>query len=103
MRLNILFSSTAPRPAALLSQEQHARDHAVPKLSGPSESEVTLQEALDSLQQEKEALTEQYQAQVGALFSHPPLQTFSKSVQRGCCRLYYHKEKCLLAVGQKLD
>jgi hypothetical protein len=32
---------------------------------------VALQEALDRLHQEKEALTEQYQAQVGALFSSP--------------------------------
>uniref|UniRef100_A0A8C5A3Z7 Golgin A2 n=1 Tax=Gadus morhua TaxID=8049 RepID=A0A8C5A3Z7_GADMO len=50
--------------AAMLSQEQQARDHAVPQPSGPSESEVALQEALDRLHQEKEALTEQYQAQL---------------------------------------
>ncbi|CAL8317305.1 unnamed protein product [Lota lota] len=35
-----------------------------PQPSGPSESEVALQEALDSLHQEKEALTAQYQAQL---------------------------------------
>ena len=67
MRFNILLST--PPPIAMLSQEQQARDHAVPQPSGPSETEVALQEALDRLHQEKEALTEQYQAQVGALFS----------------------------------
>ncbi|XP_040914665.1 golgin subfamily A member 2 isoform X2 [Toxotes jaculatrix] len=50
--------------AALLSQEREAQDNAEPQSSGPSESEVALQESLDRLQQEKEALTAQYQAQL---------------------------------------
>ncbi|XP_049908601.1 golgin subfamily A member 2 isoform X1 [Epinephelus moara] len=50
--------------AALLSQEREARDVAEPQSSGPSESEVALQEALNTLQQEKDALTAQYQAQL---------------------------------------
>ncbi|XP_059213804.1 golgin subfamily A member 2 isoform X2 [Centropristis striata] len=50
--------------AALLSQEREALDNAEPQSSGPSESEVALQEALNTLQQEKDALTEQYQAQL---------------------------------------
>ncbi|XP_035523392.1 golgin subfamily A member 2 isoform X2 [Morone saxatilis] len=50
--------------AALLSQEREARDIAETQSSGPSESEVALQEALSTLQQEKDALTAQYQAQL---------------------------------------
>uniref|UniRef100_A0A3B4VRR2 Golgin A2 n=1 Tax=Seriola dumerili TaxID=41447 RepID=A0A3B4VRR2_SERDU len=52
--------------AALLSQEREAQDNAEPQSqsSGPSESEVALQESLNRLQQEKEALTSQYQAQL---------------------------------------
>ncbi|XP_044028984.1 golgin subfamily A member 2 isoform X2 [Siniperca chuatsi] len=50
--------------AVLLSQEREARDVAVPQPSGPSESEVALQEALNTLQQEKDTLTAQYQAQL---------------------------------------
>ncbi|XP_042364747.1 golgin subfamily A member 2 isoform X3 [Plectropomus leopardus] len=50
--------------AALLSQEREALDIAEPQSSGPSESEVALQEALNTLQQEKDALTAQYQAQL---------------------------------------
>ncbi|XP_070844707.1 golgin subfamily A member 2 isoform X3 [Chaetodon trifascialis] len=50
--------------AALLSQEREARDNAEPQSSGPSESEVALQEALNTLQQEKDALAAQYQAQL---------------------------------------
>ncbi|XP_070706234.1 golgin subfamily A member 2 isoform X2 [Pempheris klunzingeri] len=50
--------------AALLSQEREAQDDAEPQSSGPSESEVALQEALNTLQQEKDALTAQYQAQL---------------------------------------
>ncbi|XP_075311419.1 golgin subfamily A member 2 isoform X3 [Odontesthes bonariensis] len=49
--------------AALLSVEKEAQDSAEPQSSGPSESEVALQEALNTLQQEKEAVTAQYQAQ----------------------------------------
>lgn len=49
----------------LLSQEREA-DNAEPQSqsSGPSESEVALQESLNRLEEEKEALTSQYQAQV---------------------------------------
>ncbi|XP_036972723.1 golgin subfamily A member 2 isoform X2 [Acanthopagrus latus] len=50
--------------AALLSQEREAQDNAEPQSSGPSESEVVLQEALNTLQQEKDALSAQYQAQL---------------------------------------
>ncbi|KAK5878900.1 hypothetical protein CesoFtcFv8_024264 [Champsocephalus esox] len=50
--------------AALLSQEREAQDNAEPQSSGPSESEVALQEALSALHQEKHALTAQYQAQL---------------------------------------
>ncbi|CAJ1070624.1 golgin subfamily A member 2 isoform X1 [Xyrichtys novacula] len=50
--------------AALLSQERQVQQEAPPLSSGPSENEVALQEALSALQQEKEALTEQYQAQL---------------------------------------
>ncbi|CAL8279404.1 unnamed protein product [Merluccius merluccius] len=50
--------------AVLLSQEQPAQDHADPRPSGPSESEVALQGALNSLHQEREALSAQYQAQL---------------------------------------
>uniref|UniRef100_A0A671V0U2 Golgin A2 n=1 Tax=Sparus aurata TaxID=8175 RepID=A0A671V0U2_SPAAU len=50
--------------AALLSQEREAQDNAEPQSSGPSESELALQEALNTLQQEKDALTAQYQAQL---------------------------------------
>uniref|UniRef100_A0A8C4DER6 Golgin A2 n=1 Tax=Dicentrarchus labrax TaxID=13489 RepID=A0A8C4DER6_DICLA len=50
--------------AALLSQEREAQDIAETQSSGPSESEVALQEALSTLQQEKDALTAQYQAQL---------------------------------------
>jgi len=44
--------------------EKEAQDSAEPQSSGPSESEVALQEALNTLQQEKEDVTAQYQAQV---------------------------------------
>lgn len=50
--------------AALLSQEKEAQGDAEAQSSGPSESEVALQEALNTLQQEKDALTAQYQAQL---------------------------------------
>ncbi|KAG7280108.1 hypothetical protein CRUP_003735 [Coryphaenoides rupestris] len=40
--------------AELLSREQQARDHAAPQPSGPSESELALQEALNSLHTESE-------------------------------------------------
>ncbi|XP_047426168.1 golgin subfamily A member 2 isoform X2 [Mugil cephalus] len=50
--------------AALLSQEREAQLGAEPQPSGPSESEVALQEALNNLQQEKDAVSAQYQAQL---------------------------------------
>ncbi|XP_029371812.1 golgin subfamily A member 2 isoform X1 [Echeneis naucrates] len=50
--------------AALLSQEREAQDNAESQSSGPSERELALQENLNVLQQEKEALNEQYQAQL---------------------------------------
>ncbi|XP_053267911.1 golgin subfamily A member 2 isoform X3 [Pleuronectes platessa] len=50
--------------AALLSQEREAQGNAEPPSLGPSENEVALQERLDRLQQEKEDLVEQYQAQL---------------------------------------
>ncbi|XP_068562381.1 golgin subfamily A member 2 isoform X3 [Cebidichthys violaceus] len=50
--------------AVLLSQEREALDNAEPQSSGPSESEVALQEALNTLRQEKDALIAQYQAQL---------------------------------------
>ncbi|XP_060918083.1 golgin subfamily A member 2 isoform X4 [Labrus mixtus] len=49
---------------ALLSQERHSQKEAAPQSSGPSESEVALQEALSTLQQEKDALSAQFQAQL---------------------------------------
>ncbi|CAI5667011.1 unnamed protein product [Oreochromis niloticus] len=50
--------------AALLSQEKEAQHGTEPQSSGPSENEVALQEALNALQQEKDAITSQYQAQL---------------------------------------
>ncbi|KAK5852015.1 hypothetical protein PBY51_023521 [Eleginops maclovinus] len=50
--------------SALLSQEREALENAEPQFSGPSESEVALQEALNALHQEKDALSAQYQAQL---------------------------------------
>ncbi|XP_023194245.1 golgin subfamily A member 2 isoform X2 [Xiphophorus maculatus] len=50
--------------AALLSVEKEAQENAEPQPSGPSEAEVALQESLSSLQQEKDAITAQYQAQL---------------------------------------
>uniref|UniRef100_UPI0037E772F5 golgin subfamily A member 2 isoform X2 n=1 Tax=Semicossyphus pulcher TaxID=241346 RepID=UPI0037E772F5 len=50
--------------AALLSQERQTQNAAQPQSSGPSESELALQESLNTLYQEKEALTAQYQAQL---------------------------------------
>lgn len=57
--LSVILSFTA-----LLSVEKEAQENAEPQPSGPSEAEVALQEALSSLQQEKDAITAQYQAQV---------------------------------------
>nr|XP_057921024.1 golgin subfamily A member 2 isoform X2 [Doryrhamphus excisus] len=50
--------------AALLSQERENHSAAEPQSSGPSESEVALQGALSTLQQEKESLHAQYQSQL---------------------------------------
>ncbi|KAK9532452.1 hypothetical protein VZT92_009833 [Zoarces viviparus] len=50
--------------AVLLSQEREALVNAEPQSSGPSESEVALQEALNTLHQEKDALIAQYHAQL---------------------------------------
>ncbi|XP_034047917.1 golgin subfamily A member 2 [Thalassophryne amazonica] len=50
--------------AALLSQEKETQGHAEPQLLEPSENEVALQEALSSLQQEKDTLAAQYQTQL---------------------------------------
>uniref|UniRef100_A0A1A7WXG0 Golgi autoantigen, golgin subfamily a, 2 n=1 Tax=Iconisemion striatum TaxID=60296 RepID=A0A1A7WXG0_9TELE len=50
--------------AALLSVEKEADGAAEPPSSEPSEREVALQEALASLQQEKDSVTAQYQAQI---------------------------------------
>lgn len=47
---------------ALMSKEQELQ--AVSQVSGPSESELALQETVRSLQQERDALSQQYQAQV---------------------------------------
>uniref|UniRef100_A0A672P4C4 Golgin subfamily A member 2-like n=1 Tax=Sinocyclocheilus grahami TaxID=75366 RepID=A0A672P4C4_SINGR len=48
--------------AVLMSKEQEPQ--AVSQASGPSESELALQETISSLQQERDALSLQYQAQV---------------------------------------
>ncbi|XP_056111066.1 golgin subfamily A member 2 isoform X1 [Rhinichthys klamathensis goyatoka] len=48
--------------AALMSREQELQ--VVSQVSGPSESELALQETISSLQQERDALSLQYQAQV---------------------------------------
>lgn len=50
--------------AVLLSQEREAQNEAEPRSSEPSERELGLQEALNTLQQEKESLTAQFQTQV---------------------------------------
>nr|XP_043867756.1 golgin subfamily A member 2 isoform X4 [Solea senegalensis] len=50
--------------AALLSQEKDPQDNAEAQPSGPSENEIALEENLNRLQQEKEALAAQYQAQL---------------------------------------
>ncbi|XP_061657315.1 golgin subfamily A member 2 isoform X2 [Syngnathoides biaculeatus] len=50
--------------AALLSKEREDQSAAEPQSSGTSESELALQEALNSLQQEKDSLDAQYQSQL---------------------------------------
>lgn len=59
-----MVKHSAFSPSALLSQEKEARNDAEPQSSQPSEIEVALQETINCLQQEKEAITAQYQAQV---------------------------------------
>uniref|UniRef100_G3PWI7 Golgin A2 n=1 Tax=Gasterosteus aculeatus aculeatus TaxID=481459 RepID=G3PWI7_GASAC len=59
-----LVAEERDRNIMLLSQEREALDNTAPQSSGPSESEVALQEALNSLHQEKDALIAQYQAQL---------------------------------------
>lgn len=49
-------------PSALLSQEQESQ--ATSQSSGPSEKELALEESVHTLQQERDALSLQYQAQV---------------------------------------
>lgn len=56
--------------AALLSQEREAQNVAEPLSSGPSESEVALQEAVNTIQQEKDSLAAQYQGQVYITLKH---------------------------------
>lgn len=60
-------------PPALLSQEREALSTVEPLSSGPSESELALQEAFNALHQEKDSLHAQYQAQVYILPPHYPL------------------------------
>lgn len=60
-------------PPALLSQEREAQSAVEPPSSGPSESELALQEALITLHQEKDSLHAQYQAQVYIILPHYPL------------------------------
>jgi len=80
MQFGVFFSSKSiksdnchlsPPPPVLLSQEREALDNAEPQSSGPSESEVALQEALNTLHLEKDALIAQYQAQVPISLRHP--------------------------------
>uniref|UniRef100_A0A8D2ZSZ4 Golgin A2 n=1 Tax=Scophthalmus maximus TaxID=52904 RepID=A0A8D2ZSZ4_SCOMX len=57
-------SITELKNAAGIRSTQPPQDNAEPQSSGPSESEVALQDSINRLQQEKEALTAQYQAQL---------------------------------------
>ncbi|XP_029693830.1 golgin subfamily A member 2 isoform X4 [Takifugu rubripes] len=50
--------------AALLSQEREAQNKAEPQSSEPSERELALEEVLNTLQQDKDAVTAQFQAQL---------------------------------------
>lgn len=70
------FDKGHPSVVALLSAEKETRDHAEPQTSGPSEQEAALQEALSSLQEEKEAFAAQYQAQVQSAFVSHDCLTF---------------------------
>ncbi|KAJ0013070.1 hypothetical protein NQD34_017404 [Periophthalmus magnuspinnatus] len=49
---------------ATFSQEKETPNEAEPQSTGPSESEVALQEALNNIQQQNEALSAQYQTQL---------------------------------------
>lgn len=57
-------------PLALLSQEKESQSTVEPPSSGPSEGELALQEALGTLQQEKDHIHAQYQAQVNTKKPH---------------------------------
>lgn len=57
-------------PSALLSQEKEAQSTVEALSSGPSEGELALQEALNTLQQEKDHVHAQYQAQVNTRAPH---------------------------------
>lgn len=50
--------------AVLLSQEREAQNEAEPRPSEPSERELALQEALNTLQLDKDTVTAQFQTQV---------------------------------------
>lgn len=49
-------------PLALILQEQESQ--ATPQSSGPSEKELAMEESIQALQEERDALSLQYQAQV---------------------------------------
>lgn len=57
-------------PSARLSQEKEAQSTVEAPPSGPSEGELALQEALNTLQQEKDHFHVQYQAQVNTKEPH---------------------------------
>lgn len=56
--------------AVLLSQEREAQSEAEPRSSEPTERELALQEALNTLQQEKDTVTAQFQTQVRIKGTH---------------------------------
>lgn len=75
--IHCYYSNTFLKPvlscmscAVLLSQEREAQNEAEPRSSEPSERELALQEALHILQQEKDSVTAQFQAQVGIKVTH---------------------------------
>ena len=50
--------------SVLLSQQREAQNEAEPRSSEPSEHELALQDTVNTLQQEKDTVTAQFQAQV---------------------------------------
>lgn len=62
MFLRVMIVHFALCPSALLSQEKESQ--ATTQASGPSEKELALEESIYTLQQERDALSLQYQAQV---------------------------------------